>query len=150
MWHEIANENDLNSFMSLFGSFHDSCIKEFKYTSGAYVDFNLSMHPFNKERSLKVIFQRQYNNPAVVEMEFLGLLQLNLFLGNAELYTCEILDVTMILCKDRVYWCDCGGLSEAELMNYKGTMICASKVRWRPADEYMGQKEVYAASPVDL
>lgn len=40
---------------------------------------------------------------------------------------------------------DCGGLSEADLENYTGTMICASKVRWRVADEYIGQKEIYIA-----
>jgi hypothetical protein len=145
MWNEIANENDLNNFLHMFGSFHDSCIKEFKYLSGAYVECDLSMYPINNERLLKVIFQRQYNSPSVVEIEFSGLIQLNLFLENANIYTCEVLDATMIICRDRIYWCDCGGLSESELKHYHGVMICAAKARWRTADEYLGKKEVYTA-----
>lgn len=48
--------------------------------------------------------------------------------------------------EDRIYWCDCGGLSEKDIESYTGTTICASKVRWRAADEYIGPKEIYAAS----
>ncbi len=42
MWNEITNEEDLQSFMKCMYFFHDSCIKELKYISGAYVDENLS------------------------------------------------------------------------------------------------------------
>ena len=143
MWNEIVCKDDLNSFMSLFGGFHDSCLKEIKYVSGAYVNNDLSMHPFNKDRSLKVIFQRQYENPSVIEMEFFGLLKMNLFLEDADFYTCEITSATMILYEDEVIWCDCGGLSENDIKNYEGILICGSRVRWRPVDEYIGQNEVY-------
>ena len=143
MWNEIINENDLNNFLSIFGSFHDSCIKEFKYISGAYVNEDLSMYPYNKERSLRVIFQRQYQNPSVIEMEFGGLLQMSLFLEDAHQYTCEIFDATMIFGENCIYWCDCGGLSEADLIDYKGTLLCAAKVMWREFDEYIGPDTVY-------
>lgn len=143
MWNEIVDKDDLNSFMSLFGGFHDSCLKEIKYISGAYVNNDLSMHPFNKDRSLKVIFQRQYENPSVIEMEFIGLLKMNLFLEDADFYTCEITSATMILCEDRIFWCDCGGLSANDLESYKGTLICSTAIKWREADEYTGKDEVY-------
>ena len=142
MWNEIISENDLNGFMKMHYGFHDSCIKELKYISGAYVKDNLSMYPVNDQRILKIIIQRQFENPSVIEMEFTGLKRLNL-LPTDENYTCEILDTTMILNKDCIYWCDCGGLSEDDLESYEGTLICASKVRWRAVDEYIGQKEVY-------
>ncbi len=94
------------------------------------------------QRILNMIIQRQFENPSVVEMQFVGLKYLKLF-PNDENYTCEILDATMILEGDRVYWCDCGGLSVKDMESYTGTAICASKVRWRAVDEYIGPKEIY-------
>lgn len=142
MWNEINNYKDLNSFMDMNYGFHDSCVKELKYISGAYVNEDLSMHPINDQRLLKIIIQRQFKNPSAIELEFIGLKYIRMF-PNEEDYTSEILDATMILKKDCIYWCDCGGLSEADLESYKGTIICASKARWRVADEYIGSKEVY-------
>lgn len=145
MWNEIKSEKDLNDFMYRMGSFHDSCLKEMKYISGAYVDEELSMLPVNSKRMLSVIIQRQFENPSAIELQFVGLKYLKLF-PNDENYTCEILDATMILKEDCVYWCDCGGLSEDEIKIYEGTTICASKVRWKAADECIGAKEIYVNS----
>ena len=142
MWHAINNQGDVQNFMGLFGYFHDSCIKEMKYTSGAYVNDDLSMYPVNDSRVLKLIIQRQCADNSMVEMEFEGLKQLRLNPCD-ENYTCEILDATMIFKGDCIYWCDRGGVPEAEMSSYKGTMICASKLRWRRIDGCMGQKEFY-------
>ena len=142
MWNEIANEIDLNSFMNTVYKFHDSCLKELKYISGAYVNENLNMLPVNKQRILSIIIQRQFENPSVIEMQFMGLKYLKLF-PNDENNTCEILDATMILKEDCIYWCDCGGLSAENIEGYTGTVICASKVRWRAVDEYIGSNEIY-------
>lgn len=35
MWHSINNDSDRITFMNIVGSFHDSCIKEMSYLSGA-------------------------------------------------------------------------------------------------------------------
>ena len=125
MWNEINNDEDLNHFMEMQYAFHDSCIKELKYISGAYVHENLSMHPINDQRVLKIIIQRQFKNPSAIELEFVGLKYLKMS-PNDENYTCEIIDATMILKEDCIYWCDCGGLSEADMESYTGTTICAS------------------------
>ena len=142
MWNEIANEKDLNSFMDAMYGFHDSCLKEIKYISGAYVDEELSMFPINNKRILSMIIQGQFESPSVIEMQFAGLKYLKLF-PNDENYTCEILDATMIFKDDCIYWCDCGDLSESDLDNYTGTLICASKLRWRSIENHMGEKEFY-------
>ena len=89
-----------------------------------------------------MIIQRQFENLSVIEMQFIGLKYLNLF-PNDENYTCEILDATMIFKEDCIYWCDCGGLSLKEIESYTGTTICASKVRWRVVNEYIGPNEIY-------
>lgn len=56
--------------MEAMYGFHDSCIKEMKYVSGAYVMDDLSMHPINEKRNISVLIQRQFENPSVIEMEF--------------------------------------------------------------------------------
>ena len=143
MWNEIITENDIKVFMETIYGFHDSCLKEFKYVSGAYSDEKI-MHVLNDKRILKVIFQGNIGLYNAIEMDFIGLKRLNMF-PILETHTCEILDATLILKNGCIYWCDSGGLTEDDLDDYQGTLICASKVRWRPADEYIGQKEVYVA-----
>ena len=128
--------------MDAMYGFHDSCIKEIKYISGAYVNERLSMSPVNSQRILSIIIQRQFEDPSAVEMQFVGLKYLKLF-PHDETYTCEILDATMIFKEDCIYLCDCGGLSEKDIESYTGATICASKARWRAADEYLGEKEIY-------
>lgn len=144
MWNNIVSSYDIEKLMNTMCFFHDSCIKEMKYLSGAYVENDLSMYPINDQRVLRVIVQRQYKDPSAIEMEFIGLKSLKLAPTDED-YTCEILDATMIISNDSVYWCDCGGLLEKDCADYEGTVICASRVRWRAMDIYIGKNEVYIA-----
>lgn len=79
MWENIRTNNEILKFMEKVCYFHDSCIKEISYISGAYVDENLSMHPLNDRRILRVILQRQCEPYSMIEMEFQGLKYLKLF-----------------------------------------------------------------------
>lgn len=145
MWNEILDKNDLQCFMNEIGYFHDSCIKEMRYLSGAYVDDDLAMHPVNNKRILNVIIQRQFEDVSMIEMQFIGLKCLKLFPIDEE-YTCEILDSTMLIKDDCIYWCDCGYISENDLEDYEGTLVCASKLRWRSIENRMGQDDFYVAT----
>ena len=127
MWEEIRNNEDITVFMEMVNFFHDSCIKELHYVSGAYVNEELSMYPINDKRICRVIIQRQSSDRSMIELQFKGLKYLKLFPVD-EQYTSEILDATMILKKDCIYWCDCGGLSGKDLDYYEGTLICAEKL----------------------
>lgn len=142
MWQIISTNDEILNFMEKVCYFHDSCIKEISYLSGAYVSDNLSMFPLNNRRVLRVVIQRQYENDSMIEMEFQGLKELKLFPVD-ESYTCEILDSRMIMKDGNIYWCDCDYLSESDLDNYTGTLICASKLRWRSIENHMGEKEFY-------
>lgn len=142
MWHIIKNCNDLSEFMNEMCHFHDSCIKEMHYISGAYVGNDLSMYPINSQRVLRVVVQRQFDKNSMIEMEFIGLKHLKLSPVD-ENYTCEILESTMIVKDGNIYWCDCGCLSEMDLAAYEGTFICASQLRWRAIENHMGDKEFY-------
>lgn len=142
MWNTISSENELSAFLETVCYFHDSCLKEMKYISGAYVTEKLSMLPENNRRALSVVIQRQFGDIPMIEMEFEGLKYLKLFPVD-ERYTCEILDATMIMKEGYIYWCDWGGLSETDIGSYDGTVICAAKLRWRAISGHMGQEEFY-------
>lgn len=144
MWNEIVNNDDAEAFMDKFIFFHDSCIKELKYLSGAYVDEQLQMHPINDKRLLRVVIQRQYEELSAIELEFIGVKYLKLF-PDDERYTCEILDSSLILKDNCIIWCDCGSLTENNFDDYQGTVICATKLRWRYVDNYLGDKELYVS-----
>ena len=145
MWKIISTNDEILMFMKKICYFHDSCIKEISYISGAYVDENLSMYPLNNRRVLRVAIQRQSEKDSMIEMEFQGLkhLALNPFDEN---YTCEILGSTMIIKDGDIYWCDSGNLSEADLDDYTGTLICASELKWRSVKNHMGKKEFYCST----
>ena len=142
MWNEISTDDDVLKLMEAVCFFHDSCIKEMSYVSGAYVDVNLSMYPLNSLRALSVLIQRQYEKDSMIELEFQGLKYVKFFPVD-ESYTCEILGSTMIMKDGTIYWCDCDNLSEADLDEYTGTLICASKLRWRSIEGHLGESAFY-------
>ena len=144
-WNEITDENSLKEFMERVSFFHDSCIKEMHYLSGAYVNENLDMYPVNDRRILRVIIQRQYEEDSMIEMEFQGLKYLKLFPAD-EHYTCEILGSNIILKEDRVIWSDCEDKTDLEDGD-TGTLVCASKLRWRPISGCMGEKNYWQVCP---
>lgn len=144
MWNEIKTEEDINSFIGLFGHFHDSCIKEIRYVSGAFVDKDLSMNPVNDKRTVDMVFQRQYKNPMAIVIRFNGLAVLHLAPCNDN-YTCEIHDATVFFKNGYTYWADCNGRIENEIERYDGTWICAEKIQWRIIDECIGNDEIFQA-----
>lgn len=139
-WTPIQTEEDICVLMQSFGGFHDSCIKELKYISGAYVGEDLGMYPFNDQRSVRMIFQRQDKNPMAIEMEFSGVITLSLSPKNTA-YTAEILDASMLMRDGKIYWYDSFFKEKPDV--YHGTWIEAEGVRWRCADDCMGNKEIY-------
>lgn len=145
MWETISTNEEISAFMEKMSGFHDSCIKEISYVSGAYVNADLSMHPLNSRRTLSVLVQRQYEKDSMIELEFQGLKYIKLFPVDED-YTCEILESAMFLKDGNIYWCDCGELSGADLDDYEGTVICAAKLQWRSIENRMGESEFYRSA----
>lgn len=133
-WNEINTEKELDEFCKAFDNFHDSCIKELKYISGAYVNKKLEMHPINDERRLYMIVQSQYSNVTTIEIEFSKLTELRLRPID-ETYTCEILSSSMFFENGKIYWSD-SEMFKNDRESYEGTWICAEKIRWRVIDEF--------------
>ena len=140
MWNELRTQQEIDEFMKKIHGFHDSCIKEMKYSSGAYVEKNLSMLPINTKRTLTVLIQRQFEDIPALELEFSELEYAVMYPVNPD-YTCEILDASFFIKGGLVYWCDNGDVKEDDIHNYKGTVICSKKVRWRNASELIGKRD---------
>ena len=149
MWQEITTEDALKQFMDSVYDFHDSCLKELKYLSGAYVKDDLAMYPVNDRRILRVIIQRQFKDNPMLELEFGGLKFLNL-VPVREQYTCEIHGSAMFFRDGLIYWYDedClrdTNLGSVDLNDFMGTIVCASRLRWRPVENRMGPDDYYHA-----
>lgn len=142
MWNEIRTEKDITLFMESIDYFHDSCLKELKYTSGAYVAEDLSMLPINRLRVLKMIIQRQAENPSAIELVFTGLNYCKLVPCSPQ-FTCEILDATLLWKDGNIFWADRGGLTASQIERYSGTVISAAGLKWRVVNAYIGCAEVY-------
>lgn len=142
MWIELKTEQDMKTFMKTMGCFHDSCIKEIYYLSGAYVNADLSMYPMNDVRVVRVVIQRQHEDNSLIEMEFGGVRQLCLVPINSN-YTCEILKATLVKKENFIYWCDNEELPPNNCKDFEGTLICASKLKWRVLQDSFGPEPLY-------
>ena len=106
-WNEILSEQALTEFAALTGHFHDGCVKELRYISGAYVDANLNMYPLNDRRALRMVVQCQSKEHPVIELEFAGLKSLSLSPVGTD-YTCEISKAVMRMEDGCFHWSDGG------------------------------------------
>lgn len=144
-WKELKNEQDIEHFLNQFGGFHDGCLKELRYVSGQYVDHDFSLYPINSTRNLYVIFQRQWRNPAVIEMLFEQLECLSLKPPDQN-FASFISSAYMAMEDGCFVWFDNSEFQEdyKELYNSpETTWIKAQKVKWRVAEECLGDTQVY-------
>ena len=144
MWNEVITTENITNLINIYGGFHDSCIKEVNYISGAHVNDNLSMMPINDMRSVDIVFQRQYKNPMAIVMRFSGLKTLHLAPPNSN-YTCEIFDAAMFIKENHIYWADSYDVTHENIETYNGTWICAEKLQWRVIDECIRADKIYQA-----
>ena len=142
MWNEIQNEAAIKHLMEAVDCFHDSCIKEIRYVSGAYVGDDLSMRPVNDQRQLSVIFQRQSETLSMIEIVFSGLRYLYLA-PVSERYSCEIHDAAFFFKDGYVYWRDSDDGPAADGDCCDETAICAEGCRWREIRSRMGDEPYF-------
>lgn len=141
----IKNDNDILKLMEDYNYFHDSCIKELHYLSGGWVGEDLAMSPFNVQRKISIIFQRQGRPNSVIELVFLGVNKLNLE-PRDEKYDCIILGASLKIVNDLIYWSEYDDCNENNLANEEGTWISASQVMWRVLPDALGEKQIFINS----
>ncbi len=134
MYHEIKTKQDIHQFMhETVYYFHDSCIKEMHYVSGAYMT-EKGMYPLNDKRILRVTIQTAIAGIEDVELEFSDLVYLKLFPLD-EHYTCEIFGASLFLKDGCFIFCENDDIPLEDVEDYEGIVICAKKLRWRCSGE---------------
>lgn len=131
-WIEIKTQQDIDNLMDLYDGFHDSCLVEVNYCSGAYVSEDLRM-AMEENPTATVIFQRQDNDHRTIELKFEKAKKINIA-PKEEGYTSEILGAALFLHDGDFYWAalDYWDLDE----NYRDdiTWIAAQRFFYRVVD----------------
>ena len=144
MWNEISDDVKIREFLEHVNYFHDTCIKEIRYISGAWVNEDLSMHPINEINSVEIIFQCQFKDPCTMVIKFIDVDVLHLAPVNM-FYTCEILDAAMFRKDDLIFWANDYSVNESNIVNYTGTWISAKRVVCKAINSCLGQDIIYRA-----
>ena len=143
-WNDVKNQSDIDFLNESYGGFHDACITELRYISGAdvYEDFVIKFgEPI--DRKLYVIFKRQWQ-PIKIELLFEGMRQMNIA-GWQNNYSCDIFDCYFALRSDLIsgrdenliVWADNCGFNPKECFERKflaepmTTYIISEKLKWR-------------------
>ena len=143
-WYEVINQSDIYYLKEIYGGFHDACIIELRYVSGADVNESLSMgFGTSLDRKLYVIFKRQWK-PVKIELLFEGMRQMNIA-GWQNNYFCDIYDCYLALHNDLIkgrddnliVWADIAGFNPKEIYERNilseplTTYIISEKLKWR-------------------
>lgn len=122
--------------MTLFGKFHDGCIRELHAVTGHFVDENLSMS-CHRPTTIYMLVQRQRREPSVLELRFEEVVELRMSPPPAD-YVAIIFQALFVLEDGVFYWYDDHrwNLQSGQQNDY--TWIAARRVFWRDKSEWMG------------
>ena len=139
-WIELNSVKDVEHLNDLFGCFHDSYLKEMCFSSGCYIDEDLSMHEYNNPIA-RFLFQRQWSNPSVIEIEFRDVLQINKKPAKEN----EFSDIicSHIYLEDGIFFWNSSDYEIHDDGKDDYTWISAKKVCWRISDELLGSMNIY-------
>ncbi len=137
MWKKISDEIDLKNLMDSFGNFHDSCLKEMSFSTGAFVDTDLSMAMVNNPQA-RFVFQRQSENPSTIEIVFKNVTRINIRPPEIN-NTPEIFCAKIVKHDDIYYWAENDTWSIGGENRDDFTWISATELSWREREDLLGK-----------
>ncbi len=141
-WKEVKTQTDANLLLEVFGEFHDSCIHEAHLFTGHYVADNLAMAcPSNLDNNIRLLVQRQFKDPASIELLFEEITRFNL-VPTPENYDSVIFGATLLVKDNYIYWSTEMNWSPKSATRDDATWISSKKLRWRQCD-LLGEKYWY-------
>ncbi|MCU7804983.1 MAG: hypothetical protein KZQ96_17480 [Candidatus Thiodiazotropha sp. (ex Lucinoma borealis)] len=139
-WRKITNEIDADELMDIFGGFHDACIREAHLYTEHYVNNDLSMNcPGNLDTSIRFVVQRQFKDPACIELLFEGVTRFNL-VPTSDNYDSVIYEARIGIEKEEVYWSVDTNKPPSNCKANRDTWVSAKTLKWRPNDQYLGRE----------
>lgn len=133
-WSEIRTQADADALMKTFGGFHDGCIHEAHLWTGHWVGSDLSMAcPANLDNCIRFLVQRQFRDPAAIELLFEEVTRFHL-VPTPENYCTIIFGATLLVRDGSIYWSPEPNWAVEASDRDESTWISARKLRWRPVD----------------
>lgn len=141
-WKNIKTQSDADALMELFGDFHDGCIREAHIWTDHWVAENLSMMcPGNLDNRIRFLIQRQFKNPAAIELLFDEVTRFNL-VPTPDNYDAIIDNATLLVRDETIYWSPDFNWSPDSPTRDDRTWISAKKLCWREVD-WLGKELHY-------
>ena len=128
-WNAITDQTGIDELLTLFGNFHDACIREIHVVTGTYVQENLSM-TVNSKTTLHMLVQRQSRQLSAIELRAEELVALRLEIPPPD-HENIIYSALLFIRDGTIYWIPNGWLDSEPPED--GTWIAARKLSWREA-----------------
>ena len=133
-WKEIKTQADADALMEVFGGFHDSCIREAHLWTGYWVSHELAMRcAAGLDNNLRLLIQRQFNDPPTIELFFEHLTRFNL-VPVPEDYDSIISAATLLVRGGTIFWSPEDDWRPERPNLDEFTWVSAKKLRWRGVD----------------
>jgi hypothetical protein len=133
-WNEVKTQQEADRLMELFGDFHDSCLREAHLWTEHYVSNDLSMSCTGTlDNQIRLLIQRQFKNPAAIEMLFEEITRFNL-VPTPENYDSIINSATLLVRDGTTFWSPEGDWTPDKLDRDCATWIAAKRLFWREVD----------------
>jgi len=144
-WIELKEKSEIKKLLENFGYFHDGCLKEMHMWTDTYVEEKLNMNaPGELDTNVKLLFQRQFKNPSVIELWFEGVAEIHI-LPTPENFTSILFEAIILKKNDTYYWSDDIDFDPNQI-EYHTSWISAKKLRWRERNDWMGKQNRYGTS----
>ncbi|MGF9963282.1 hypothetical protein [Bacillus rhizoplanae] len=108
-----------------------------------YVGERLSMAvPTGLDTNVRILFQRQFENPSAIELVFEGVTQFHV-IPSGENQDSIIYDATLLLQDDTFYWENMYGWTLDDNHYKDVSWIAAKGVKWRDVSSWVGKQMRY-------
>lgn len=141
IWRKITNQEEANQFLERVQYFRDAILRESKFSQGAFINENLALSISHKPH-LRCLFQRQKQEPEVVEIFFVNVETIRL----CSMPYDAIEEGTIRVSEGKLLWSDC-----SDIQLEKSSLVSSDFAYWREIKGWLGPRERYSAvQPEDV
>lgn len=147
-WKDIKLQADADTLLSIFGHFHDGCIRELHMWTEHWVNEDLSMeYSVDLDTKIRILVQRQFENPSAIELLFEEVERFNL-MPMQKNYDSIIYGAILLVKEDAIYWSPEEDWSPESSDRDECTWIKAHRLKWREVN-WLGQQLRYGPNEDD-